>query len=93
MFVRAGYYTGGNLFARNQVYRSELGSIQLPSYKAGCGGIDMFTGAFSFINGNQLVQTLKGIGSNAEGLFYMIALESLTPIIKNNVEYSAQFFG
>ena len=42
----AGYYTGGNLFARNQVFNSQLATIQLPDYKAGCSGIDMFMGLF-----------------------------------------------
>ena len=60
----AGYYTGGNLFARNQIHTSQLATIQLPDYRAGCGGIDMFMGAFSHISSEKLIEALKAIGSN-----------------------------
>ena len=32
----AGYYTGGNLFARNQIHSSQLITIQLPDFRADC---------------------------------------------------------
>lgn len=79
----AGFYTGGNLFARNQVHNSQLATIQLPSIRAGCGGIDMFTGAFSHISSDRLVESLKAIGSNAGSFALLIAVEEMTPIVKN----------
>ena len=81
----AGFYTGGNLFARNQVHNSQLATIQLPSIRAGCGGIDMFTGAFSHISSDRLVESLKSIGSNAGSFALLIAIEEMTPIVKNTM--------
>lgn len=79
----AGFYTGGNLFARNQIHNSQLATIQLPGIRAGCGGIDMFTGAFSHISSDRLVESLKSIGSNAGSFALLIAVEEMTPIVKN----------
>jgi conjugative transfer pilus assembly protein TraH len=44
---QAGFYTGGNIFARNQVHNSQLATIQMPSYRAGCGGY-VHGGVFSY---------------------------------------------
>lgn len=46
----AGYVTGGNLFLRSQVKQIQVMSLTPPSLTAGCGGIDAYLGAFSFIN-------------------------------------------
>lgn len=75
----AGYYTGGNLFARAPSRNYNLMTVQLPSARAGCGGIDLFTGGFSFINSDQLVAMMKNIGSNAVGLAFQVALSTISP--------------
>lgn len=79
----AGYYTGGNIFARNQVHTSQLATIQLPDYRAGCGGIDMFMGAFSHISSERLIEALKAIGSNMGSYALLLAIETMSPQIKN----------
>ena len=83
----AGYYTGGNLFARNQVHHSQLATIQLPSYRAGCGGIDAFTGAFSHISSDKLIESGKAIASNMAPLAFFLGTEVLGPIVKNNIAW------
>lgn len=75
----AGYYTGGNLFARAPVRNYNLMTVQMPSARAGCGGIDLFAGGFSFINSDQLVAMMKNIGSNAVGLSFQVALSTISP--------------
>lgn len=75
----AGYYTGGNLFARAPTRNYNLLTVQLPGARAGCGGIDLFTGGFSFINSDQLVAMMKNIGSNAVGLAFQVALSTISP--------------
>jgi len=40
----AHYYTGPNLYARSKIVDVNPVTIQLPRFRAGCGGIDMFTG-------------------------------------------------
>ncbi|MBT4879502.1 MAG: conjugal transfer protein TraH [Alphaproteobacteria bacterium] len=79
----AGYYTGGNLFLRNQIHTSQLGTIQLPDYKAGCGGIDMFMGAFSHLSSERLLEALKSIGSNMASYALLLAIETMSPQVKN----------
>jgi conjugative transfer pilus assembly protein TraH len=78
-----GFYTGGSVFARNKVHNAELYSLQMPHYRSGCGGIDLFTGGFSFINAAGFMHLLRNIGSNAAGYAFNLALATVTPQIKS----------
>jgi thymidylate kinase len=71
----AGYYTGGNFTARTKVVSVNPVTIVPPGIRAGCGGIDVYTGAFSHINTDQFVALMKAIPSNALGFAFQIALE------------------
>ena len=79
----AGFYTGGNLFARNQVHQSQLANIQLPDFRAGCGGIDMFMGAFSHISSERMIEAIKAIGANMASYAMLLAIETMSPQVKN----------
>ena len=74
-------YTGGSLFMRAPGKNYPLVNAQLPSLKAGCGGIDLFGGSFSFINKAQFVELLQNIGANAVGYAFKLALQSISPDI------------
>jgi conjugative transfer pilus assembly protein TraH len=74
-------YTGGSLMMRTPGRNYPLADVQLPSLRAGCGGIDLFGGAFSFINKEQFVALLQNIGSNAVGYAFKLALQSISPDI------------
>ena len=74
-------YTGGSLMMRAPGRNYPLADVQLPSLKAGCGGIDLFGGAFSFINKQQFVALLQNIGANAVGYAFKLALQSISPDI------------
>ena len=74
-------YTGGSLMMRAPGRNYPLLQAQLPSLKAGCGGIDLYGGAFSFINKQQFVSLLQNIGSNAVGYAFKLALQSISPDI------------
>lgn len=78
-----GYYTGGSVFARGKVNNADLLSIQMPHYRGGCGGIDLFMGGFSFINAQEFLQLLRNIGTNAAGYGFNLALATVTPQIKS----------
>lgn len=78
----AGYMTGGSFFARVPTRNIQLISITLPSISAGCGGIDAYLGAFSFINSEQLQAMAKMIMSNAIGYAFDLALETTCPQCK-----------
>ena len=79
----AGYYNGGGLSIRNRVRNSQLATLQLPSFKAGCGGIDMFAGGFSFISSGELVNALKNIGSSAISYGFMLAMKTFAPSVQS----------
>lgn len=78
-----GFYTGGSVFARSKANNADLYSLQMPHYRAGCGGIDLFLGGFSFINAQAFTQLLRNIGSNASGYAFNLALATVTPQIKS----------
>ncbi len=78
-----GFYTGGRVFARSKVNNADLISLQLPHYRAGCGGIDLFMGGFSYINAQQFIALIRNIGSNASGYAFNLALATVTPQIKS----------
>jgi conjugative transfer pilus assembly protein TraH len=67
-------YTGGSLMMRSPAKNYSLADVQLPSLRAGCGGIDLFGGSFSFINKQQFVSLLQNIGANAVGYAFKLAL-------------------
>ncbi len=82
----AGYYTGGNFVARTKVVSVNPITITPPGIRAGCGGIDVYTGAFSHINTDQFVALLKAIPSNAMGFAFQLALETMSPSIKGTMD-------
>lgn len=75
--ARRGVLSGGSLKTRNKITDTPLVNFQPPSMQAGCGGIDMFAGSFSYINADQFVQTLRSVASNAGGYAFSLALDSM----------------
>lgn len=74
-------YTGGSLFLRspNKVY--QLAALELPSAKAGCGGIDVFGGSFSHISAAEFKNMLKNITAALPGIAFQLALEAVSPLL------------
>ena len=83
----AGYASGGSIYARTGVKQIQLISMSLPDINAGCGGIDAYLGAFSFINGEQLQRFTKQIMSNAAGYFFDLALQTTVPELKDAKDF------
>ncbi len=75
----AGYYSLGNVWTRFPQKTTTLGNLQFPSARAGCGGIDLFAGSFSFINSAQLIALLKSIANNAVGFAFKLAIDTVCP--------------
>lgn len=76
---RRGVLAGGRISARAKTMEENFVNIQMPSAKAGCGGIDMFGGSFSFINADQLVQLLRSVAANAKGYAFKLAMDNMCP--------------
>ena len=86
----AGYYSGGNVWTRFPQKTVNPANLQLPSIKAGCGGIDIFAGSFSFINTDEIVAMLKATANNALGFAFQLAVKSISPQISATIEEMAQ---
>lgn len=61
-------------------------SFSPPGYKAGCGGIDAWLGAYGFANKDQFVAALRNIGQNAVGYFFKLALKTMAPEIDATIQ-------
>lgn len=83
---KAGYATGGGVSIRNRSMRLQPATVNLPRFDAGCGGIDIYTGGFSFVNSDQLVQALKSIGSSSIGYAFMLGLETVSPQVASTIK-------
>jgi conjugative transfer pilus assembly protein TraH len=79
----AGYYTGGSLVARNGIKNAQLATLQMPGFRAGCGGIDLWMGGFSHISSEHIVEMLRNIGSSAASYAFMLAVQTVSPQIYN----------
>lgn len=80
-------YTGGSMYMRTPIRNYQLASIAPPSIRAGCGGIDLFAGSFSFINSEQLTALLRNIANNAVGYAFMMAVKSISPDLADLLQY------
>ena len=60
-------------------------SISPPSLKAGCGGIDLFLGAFSIPSREEFVSFLRSVGTALPGLAFQLALQTMAPDLNEMV--------
>ena len=86
----AGYYSGGNVWTRFPQKSIQPFNLQLPHARAGCGGIDLFAGSFSFINTAELVAMLKATANNAIGFAFQLAIDAISPQISGVIKDMSQ---
>jgi len=84
--TQRGVIQGGSIYTRTPLTTINPVNLQMPRIDAGCGGIDMFGGSFSFINKEQYIQLLRSIAGNATGYAFKLALTTLSPMIGGIVE-------
>jgi conjugative transfer pilus assembly protein TraH len=82
----AGGYTLGSISIRNSTRSYSPIMAQAPGIRMGCGGIDLFTGSFSFISSQELVKAFRNIGNAMGSYAVMMALESACPMCKKQVD-------
>lgn len=83
---QAGYLDGGSLFARLPARHSTIASYQMPNLEFSCSGINAFMGSWSHINSRELIATLRQIGSSALVFGFQIALQTVSPQIKQTID-------
>jgi conjugative transfer pilus assembly protein TraH len=71
-----GFY-GGSLSLRSPGRSFEIVQFAAPKIDAGCGGVDIFFGSFSFINGAQFEQLIRAIAANAVGYAIKLAIQAM----------------
>ncbi len=74
---RRGVITGGSIVSRNKIVETKMISLQPPSFSAGCGGIDLFGGSFSFINKDQFITLMRAVAANATGYAFQLAIDAM----------------
>ena len=80
---QAGYYTGGNVSMRTQVRDVQIMQLNLPSYRSGCGGIDIYAGSFSLIDAKEMKEVLQNTLNSGGAYAFTLALETASPMIEN----------
>lgn len=69
----------GYIAEHNPIVNPNLIAFAPPNISAGCGGMDMFFGSFSFISSAELQQLLTSIGQMAGPFLFETALTSICP--------------
>lgn len=72
-------FIGGSVQLRSPIKNVNLVAFDPPRFNAGCGGVDLFGGSFSFINADALVALFRQIAQNALGAIFMRALNAIDP--------------
>jgi conjugative transfer pilus assembly protein TraH len=85
-----GYFTLGSFSARTQTGSLYPVSIQRPRLNAGCGGIDLFLGGFSFLNFEYLVTLAQRMIQVAPYIAFKIALETISQQLGGIVDQAQQ---
>ncbi len=83
----AGFASLGSAYVRNQVRTIQLAHVDVPGFRAGCGGIDIFAGGASFIKADQIVKFMQSILSSGAGYALNLALETELPEIAHSMQY------
>ena len=68
---------GGSMSLRPVGRGINIVQFAAPRIDAGCGGIDIFFGSFSFINGAQFEQLIRSIAANAVGFAIKAAIQGM----------------
>ncbi len=74
-----GLVTGGRFVTKVPRKTFQLFSIDAPHLKAGCGGIDLYLGAFSIPSQEEFMSFLRSIGTALPGVAFQLALNAMAP--------------
>lgn len=83
----SGYFGGGSLYTRTPVKRYNLVTLDMPSYRAGCSGIDLYAGSLSYISGDKLKNLGRSIMQGAGTYAVDVMLATTVPELKQVRDY------
>ena len=81
-----GFITGGSASVRLPNETVQPLSVSLPHLRSGCGGVDLFLGAISYISADDLIRKMKTIGTSFASYAFMMALKTLCSPCENIME-------
>ena len=81
-----GFVTGGSVSVRLPNKTVQPLSVSLPHMRSGCGGVDLFLGAISYISADDLIRKMKTIGTSFASYAFMMALKTLCSPCENIME-------
>jgi conjugative transfer pilus assembly protein TraH len=61
-----------------------------PSFSSGCGGIDLYLGAFGFPSSAEMTAFMRNVGQAAGGIAFSIALKALSPELDSTINDFSQ---
>jgi conjugative transfer pilus assembly protein TraH len=83
----SGSFGGGSVYARDAVRQYQLVTLDLPNYRAGCAGIDLYTGSLSYISGDKLKDLGTSVMTNGGAYAVDVMLASTVPQLKQVRDY------
>ena len=83
---RRGVISGGSFHARPRISETNLMGFVPPEFSAGCGGIDLYGGSFSYINSEQFNKLIRDIAGNASGYLLGLAISAMNEKAYQHIE-------
>lgn len=83
----AGFASLGSVHSRSQVRSIQLAHVDVPGFRSGCGGIDIWAGGASFIKSDQVVKFMQNVLSGGAGYALNLALETELPEIAHSMQF------
>ena len=80
-----GFGSAGSFSVRWPQSNDYLMNISPPTFKSGCGGIDVFLGGYNFMQPQYLVQKLQGMINAAPAIAFDIALQVISQQVSNSL--------
>lgn len=79
-------FLGGRGSVRTTVEDINPIHISLPTFSAGCGGIDYTLGAINIASKDEIKKALKSIASNGVGYAFLLGIETVSPLIASTMK-------
>ena len=74
-----GSISGGGMYIRSPISNLQVFALDPPRLSTGCGGIDLYLGAFSYITAEKLTQFIRSVAQNAAPLAFKMAIDATFP--------------
>jgi conjugative transfer pilus assembly protein TraH len=79
-------FLGSSGTVRANVYDVNPIHVQLPSFTAGCGGIDFTLGGINIASKDEMKKALKSIATNGIAYAFLLGIETVSPVISSTMK-------